>query len=135
MLMKDEEVAKVKLKSQYDDANNDWLVPPFILKSKEVTLPSLKKTGYDVMEQEKENRDLQIDGDSENNSSDGSAKRATGGGIFSQYNNKAAGDAGGNRSIYNTKDTNNNNSNAGSKNGSSKRASSKGKSQLTAQKL
>ena len=58
MLMKDEEVAKVKLKSNYDDANNDWIVPPFILKSKEVTLPSLKKNGYNVMEQEKENRDL-----------------------------------------------------------------------------
>jgi hypothetical protein len=48
--MKDEEVAKIKLKSQYDDASNDWIVPPFILKSKEVTLPSLKKTGYDMME-------------------------------------------------------------------------------------
>lgn len=60
-------------------------MPPFILKSKEVTLPSLKKTGYDVMEQEKENRDLCIDGgDSDNgSSSDGSGKRATGGGMFS----------------------------------------------------
>ena len=50
MLMKDEEIAKLKLKSSYDDNLNDWIVPPFILKSKEVTLPSLKKTGYDVME-------------------------------------------------------------------------------------
>lgn len=58
MLMKDEEVAKVKIKSTYDDANNDWNVPPFILKGKEVTLPSLKKVGYDVMEREKENREL-----------------------------------------------------------------------------
>jgi hypothetical protein len=58
MLMKDEEVAKVKIKSTYDDANNDWTVPPFILKGKEVTLPSLKKVGYDVMEVEKENHEL-----------------------------------------------------------------------------
>jgi len=50
MLMKDEEIAKIKLKSQYDDSINDWIIPPFILKQKEVTLPSLKKTGYDVME-------------------------------------------------------------------------------------
>ena len=48
--MKDEEIAKIKLKSQYDDSINDWIIPPFILKQKEVTLPSLKKTGYDVME-------------------------------------------------------------------------------------
>lgn len=67
--MKDEEIAKIKLKSTYDDGVDDWTIPPFILKAKEVTLPSLKKNGYDVMEQEKENRDLAIedeDTDSEN---------------------------------------------------------------------
>jgi hypothetical protein len=63
MMMKDEEIAKLKMKSQYDDNVDDWVVPPFILKAKEVTLPALKKNGYDVMEQEKENRDLAIDGD------------------------------------------------------------------------
>lgn len=50
MLLKDEEIAKLKLKSTYDDNSNDWVIPPFILKGKEVTLPSLKKNGYDVME-------------------------------------------------------------------------------------
>jgi hypothetical protein len=50
MLMKDEEIAKLRLKSEYDDDLDDWKVPPFILKAKEVTLPSLKKNGYDVME-------------------------------------------------------------------------------------
>jgi hypothetical protein len=64
MLMKDEEIAKLKIKSSYDDNLDDWQIPPFILRAKEVTLPSLKKNGYDVMEQEKENRDLTIDGDS-----------------------------------------------------------------------
>lgn len=48
--MKDEEIAKLKVKSQYDDNIDDWIVPPFKLKDKDVTLPSLKKTGYDVME-------------------------------------------------------------------------------------
>lgn len=66
--MKDEEIAKLKLKSNYDDNVNDWIIPPFNLRAKEVTLPSLKKTAYDVMEQEKENRDLAIDGDSEDDS-------------------------------------------------------------------
>ena len=50
MMMKDEEIAKIKIKSSYDDNIDDWNVPPFILKAKEVTLPSLKKNGYDVME-------------------------------------------------------------------------------------
>jgi hypothetical protein len=62
MLMKSEEIAKIKLKSSYDDNLNDWIVPPFILRAKEVTLPSLKKNGYDVMEQEKETRELAIEG-------------------------------------------------------------------------
>jgi hypothetical protein len=48
--MKDEEIAKLKIKSTYDDNVNDWNVPPFILKAKEVTLPSLKKVANDVME-------------------------------------------------------------------------------------
>lgn len=39
MLMKDEEIAKIKLKSSYDDNINDWIVPPFMLRAKEVTLP------------------------------------------------------------------------------------------------
>lgn len=50
MLMKNEEIAKIKHKSNYDDNINDWIIPPFILKAREVTLPSLKKNGYDVME-------------------------------------------------------------------------------------
>ena len=55
MLMKDEEIARLKTKSTYEDNINDWQIPPFILKAKEVTLPALKKNGYDMMEQEKEN--------------------------------------------------------------------------------
>ena len=69
MLMKDEEIAKIKHKSEYDDNTDDWVVPPFMLKAKEVTLPSLKKNGYDVMDQEKENRELAIDGGEESGGS------------------------------------------------------------------
>ena len=73
MLMKPEEIAKLKIKSSYDDNAEDWQVPPFILKAKEVTLPSLKKNGYDMMEQEKDTRDLVINGssmDSDSSSND-----------------------------------------------------------------
>ena len=41
MVMKDQEVAKLKMKSTYDDTVNDWVVPVFLLKSKEVALPTL----------------------------------------------------------------------------------------------
>ena len=50
MLLRDEEIAKLKMKSEYDEDKDDWTVPPFMLKGKEVTLPSLKKNGYDVMD-------------------------------------------------------------------------------------
>lgn len=72
--MKDEEIAKLKLKSQYDDNIDDWQIPPFILRAKEVTLPSLKKNAYDVMEQEKENRDISIDDDDDSDSEENSFK-------------------------------------------------------------
>jgi len=62
MLLRDEEIAKLKMKSEYDEDKDDWVVPQFMLKGKEVTLPSLKKNGYDVMDQEKENRDMVVDG-------------------------------------------------------------------------
>lgn len=29
MLMKDEEIAKIKIKSEYDEDRDDWIVPPF----------------------------------------------------------------------------------------------------------
>jgi len=91
--MKDEEIAKLKLKSQYDDNVNDWIVPPFILRAKEVTLPSLKKNAYDVMEQEKENRDVAIegensDGSSQNNFRNGSPQRKNGKSTYSTNEDK-----------------------------------------------
>ena len=64
MLMRDEDIARIKVKSQYDENAEDWVVPPFMLKGKEVTLPQLKKNAYEVMEKEKENRDVHIEGDS-----------------------------------------------------------------------
>lgn len=78
MLLKDEEIAKLKIKSKYDDGFDDWVIPPFILKGKEVTLPSLKKNGYEVMEQEKENRDLAIENEEEEEGNEAMARRTGG---------------------------------------------------------
>lgn len=41
MVMKQEELAKLKLKSTYDDDTNEWTIPVFLLKAREVALPSL----------------------------------------------------------------------------------------------
>ena len=41
MVMRNEEIAKLKMKSQFDDATNDWDIPIFLLKNKEIALPSL----------------------------------------------------------------------------------------------
>lgn len=56
MLLKDEEIAKLKLKSTYED--DDWVVPPFVLKGKEVTLPKLN--GRQMVENQKNERDMEI---------------------------------------------------------------------------
>jgi hypothetical protein len=41
MVMKPEELTKLKMKSQYDDGTNEWQVPVFLLKAREVALPGL----------------------------------------------------------------------------------------------
>jgi len=41
MVMKPEEITKLKLKSTYDDDTNEWSIPVFLLKAREVALPSL----------------------------------------------------------------------------------------------
>lgn len=41
MVMKPEEIAKLKGKSSYDDGTNEWNIPVFLLKAREVALPSL----------------------------------------------------------------------------------------------
>ena len=41
MVMKPEELAKLKNKSSYDDGMNEWSIPVFLLKAREVASPSL----------------------------------------------------------------------------------------------
>ena len=56
MLLKDEEIAKLKLKSSYED--DDWQIPPFVLKAKEVFLP--KVNGRQMMDREKDEREMEV---------------------------------------------------------------------------
>ena len=41
MLLKNDEIARLKTKSEYDDQLNDWNIPPFVLRAKEITFPKV----------------------------------------------------------------------------------------------
>ncbi len=58
MVMKPEELAKLKSKSSYDDGMNEWSIPVFLLKAREVALPSLsiKKQAAEFMDAQKNER-------------------------------------------------------------------------------
>lgn len=76
MVMRPEELAKLKMKSQYDDGLNDWVIPVFLLKAKEVALPtlSIKKQAQEFMENQKNERQCVFDDDEQK--STGSAASA-----------------------------------------------------------
>jgi len=56
MLLKDQEIAKLKMKSTYED--DDWVVPHFVLRQKEISLP--KVNARDIMEREKNERTMDL---------------------------------------------------------------------------
>lgn len=58
MVMKNEDLAKLKNKSTYNDGSNEWSIPVFLLKNREVALPSLsiKKQAAEFMENQKNER-------------------------------------------------------------------------------
>lgn len=75
MLLKDDEIAKLKMKSTYED--DDWVIPAFVLKAKEVCLP--KVNGRAVMEKEKDEREMEIQNRSNGSQEvDGGGSRSTG---------------------------------------------------------
>jgi len=41
MMLKDDQLYKIKSKSQFDDENNEWRIPIFLLKKGEIELPKL----------------------------------------------------------------------------------------------
>ena len=42
MMLKDGEMYKLKEKIEFDFEKNKWIVPPFIIKNKEVAFPKIK---------------------------------------------------------------------------------------------
>lgn len=71
MMLRDDEIAKLKLKSTYED--DDWVIPAFVLKAKEMCLP--KVNGRAVMEREKDEREIEI---AETGPVDAGGSRSTG---------------------------------------------------------
>ena len=63
MLLRPKELELLRHKSTFDEDANEYKIPPFKLKDNEISLPTMKKVGYQVMEQEKENREMKFDDD------------------------------------------------------------------------
>lgn len=58
-LMTDSNLYKIKSKSQYDDERAEWVVPPFVLKGKQINLPKLGlQKAKQFIEEEKQNHDV-----------------------------------------------------------------------------
>ena len=76
------------MKSTYDDGSNEWTVPVFLLKAKEVALPSLsiKKQAAEFMENQKNERSLVFDEDEEQQDrAEGSSGNSTRNNFMAQY--------------------------------------------------
>jgi len=52
MLMKGEEISKLQNKSRYDDGQNEWNIPVFLLKNREISIPSgsIKRQAMEFMD-------------------------------------------------------------------------------------
>ena len=61
MLLKDNEIEKIRHRSSFDDENQKWDIPFFYLQAKNVAFPKLNRNqAKDLVENEKENRELQF---------------------------------------------------------------------------
>lgn len=57
MLLNDNNLYKIKSKSQYDDEKSEWNIPPFVLKGDQVNLPKLGvQKAMRFVEEEKQNK-------------------------------------------------------------------------------
>ena len=59
--MTDEQIYKIKAKTEWDEEQRHWKLPPFIIKAKEIQLPTLGNAKQFIQE-ELENQDIQFTG-------------------------------------------------------------------------
>jgi len=63
-----DEINEIRLKSKYDNIENKWVVPKFILRNKNVLFPKINNNQFNAMkDNEIQNRDLDFDIDGNNN--------------------------------------------------------------------
>lgn len=67
-LMTDEQMYKIKEKTEWDEERRKWRLPPFIIKQKEVQLPKLGNAKQFIQE-ELENQEVQFSTPNHNDSS------------------------------------------------------------------
>lgn len=53
--MTDEQMYKIKERTEWNEARNKWMIPPFIIKQKEIQLPKLGPNAKDFIQEELEN--------------------------------------------------------------------------------
>lgn len=58
MMLRPDEIARIRTKSTFDEAEDDWKVPPFIFKQKELTFPKLN--GLALVNDSIANRNVQV---------------------------------------------------------------------------
>ena len=62
MMLKDNEIEKVRRKCMFDDEKQEWEIPVFILKAKEVQFPRLSANkARDMIESEKNSREVEFE--------------------------------------------------------------------------
>ena len=58
MMLRPDEIARIRTKSSFDEDEDDWKVPAFIFKQKELTFPKLN--GMALVNDAIDNRNVQI---------------------------------------------------------------------------
>ena len=58
--MNDEQMYKVKEKTEWDEERRKWRLPPFIIKQKEVQFPKLGGNAHAFIQEELEQNDIQF---------------------------------------------------------------------------
>ena len=73
MLLTNNEILSIRRKWEFNEEDKEWEIPYFFLKGKQVQLPTLSRNkARDLVENEKENREVVFDNNNNNNSNNNS---------------------------------------------------------------
>ena len=60
--MTDEQMYKIKERTEWNEARNKWVIPAFVIKAKEIQLPKLGPNAKDFIQEELENQEVNFVG-------------------------------------------------------------------------